>query len=133
MASDPHWKDQLEQASDGTSDVEDIADIEEINALTELGTTLIQAILEREPLENIQDLIDAGTPLWFQDDEGISPLHAAAYVANEKLIKMFLDDGAVWNAGESVGCYSRRSFSDLAGYSSGQLRNHCRRYSIVHE
>jgi len=93
------------------SDVEDIADIEEINTLIELGTTLIQAILEREPLVNILDLIDAGAPLWFQDNDGISPLHAAAYVANEKLVQMFLADGAVWNAGESIWRYSLCSVS----------------------
>ncbi|KAL4073997.1 hypothetical protein J3A83DRAFT_4232837 [Scleroderma citrinum] len=90
------------QVSDGVS-VEDIADIEEINALTELGTTLIQAILEKEPIANIQELIDAGAPLWFQDNDGVSPLHAAAYVANENLIKIFLDDGAVWNAVDNLG------------------------------
>lgn len=78
-------------------------DIEEINALTELGTTLIQAVLEKEPLANVQDLIDAGAPLWFQDNEGISPLHAAAYVGSEQLVKMFLDEGAVWNAVDNLG------------------------------
>ncbi|KAI6134481.1 S-adenosyl-L-methionine-dependent methyltransferase [Pisolithus croceorrhizus] len=78
-------------------------DIEEINALTELGTTLIQAVLEKEPLTNVQDLIDAGAPLWFQDNEGISPLHAAAYVGSEQLVKMFLDEGAVWNAVDNLG------------------------------
>ncbi|KIK27751.1 hypothetical protein PISMIDRAFT_8136 [Pisolithus microcarpus 441] len=83
-------------------------DIEEINALTELGTTLIQAVLEKEPLANVQDLIDAGAPLWFQDNEGISPLHAAAYVGSEQLVKMFLDEGArlhilVDNLGNTAG------------------------------
>ncbi|KAI6157754.1 hypothetical protein BKA82DRAFT_13951 [Pisolithus tinctorius] len=78
-------------------------DIEEINTLTELGTTLIQAVLEKEPLTNIQDLIDAGAPLWFQDNEGISPLHAAAYVGSEQLVKMFLAEGAVWNAVDDLG------------------------------
>lgn len=103
MAHTPSDLQEGYQVSDEVSDVEDIADIEEINTLTELGTTLIQAILEREPLVNIQDLIDAGAPLWFQDNDGISPLHAAAYVANEKLVQMFLADGAVWNAVDNLG------------------------------
>ncbi|KAF8554730.1 hypothetical protein OG21DRAFT_1508615 [Imleria badia] len=84
-------------------DFQDVDDMEEINALTELGTTLIQAILEKEPLDNIRDLIDAGAPLWFQDNEGTSPLHAAAYAGNEQLVKLLLDEGAVWNAVDNLG------------------------------
>lgn len=113
MAHTPSDPQEGQQVGDEFSDVEDIEDIEEINTLTELGTTLIQAILEREPLVNIQDLIDAGAPLWFQDNEGISPLHAAAYVANEKLVKIFLADGAVWNAGESIWRYSLCSLTNV--------------------
>jgi len=82
---------------------QDVEDMEEINALTELGTTLIQAILEKEPVDNIRDLIDAGAPLWFQDNEGTSPLHAAAYVGNDQLIKLLLEEGAVWNAVDNLG------------------------------
>ncbi|KAG8213881.1 hypothetical protein J3R82DRAFT_10625 [Butyriboletus roseoflavus] len=81
--------------------IEDVDLMEEINTLTELGTTLIQAILEKEPIVNIRDLIDAGAPLWFQDNEGTSPLHAAAYVGNDQLVKILLEEGALWNAGES--------------------------------
>lgn len=80
---------------------QDVEDMEEINVLTELGTTLIQAIFEKEPMDNIRDLIDAGAPLWFQDNEGTSPLHAAAYVGNDQLMKLLLEEGALWNAGES--------------------------------
>lgn len=82
-------------------DFEIIDDIDdpEIIALTELGTTLIQAILEKEPISNVQDLIDAGAPLWYQDDDGTSALHAAAYVENEQLVKLLIEEGAVWNAG----------------------------------
>ena len=78
----------------------DDEDLEEINAITELGTTLIQAIFEKEPLDNIRDLIDAGAPLWFQDNQGTSPLHAAAYVGNQELVKFLLEEGALWNAGK---------------------------------
>lgn len=90
-----------ENTPDDAEIIQDVEDMEEINAITELGTTLIQAILEKEPQLNICDLIDAGAPLWFQDNEGTSPLHAAAYVGNDQLVKLLLDEGAVWNAGES--------------------------------
>ncbi|KAI9569598.1 hypothetical protein HD554DRAFT_2089387 [Boletus coccyginus] len=92
--------------SDDPDDVQitqDVEDMEEINAITELGTTLIQAILEKEPMDNIRDLIDAGAPLWFQDNEGTSPLHAAAYVGNDQLVKLLLDEGAVWNEVDNLG------------------------------
>lgn len=85
-------------------DFEIIDDVDdpEIIALTELGTTLIQAILEKEPISNVQDLIDAGAPVWYQDDEGTSALHAAAYVENEQLIKLLIEEGAVWNAVDNL-------------------------------
>ncbi|KAG2364901.1 hypothetical protein BDR07DRAFT_1278717 [Suillus spraguei] len=85
-------------------DFEIIDDVDdpEIIALTELGTTLIQAILEKEPISNMQDLIDAGAPVWYQDDEGTSALHAAAYVENEQLVKLLIEEGAVWNAVDNL-------------------------------
>lgn len=86
---------------DDVQTIEDVEDMEEINAITELGTTLIQAILEQEPIDNIRDLIDAGAPLWFQDNDGTSSLHAAAYVGDDVLVKLLLDEGAVWSAGMS--------------------------------
>lgn len=119
--------------SDDRDDVQiqDVEDMEEINALTELGTTLIQAILEKEPLDNIRDLIDAGAPLWFQDNEGTSPLHAAAYVGNEQLVNLLLDEGALWNAGEC----SISSFIHLSHCLpiSGQPWKHRWRHRPVHE
>jgi type IV protein arginine methyltransferase len=74
----------------------------ELEILTSLGVKLINAILEHEPLGNIKNLIDAGAPLWYQDEaEGMSPLHAAAHAdgQNEELVKFLIDEGAVWNAG----------------------------------
>ena len=74
----------------------------ELEILTSLGAKLIDAVLEHEPLGNIKTLIDAGAPLWYQDEaEGMSPLHAAAHVdgENEELVKFLIDEGAVWNAG----------------------------------
>ena len=75
---------------------------EEIELVTALGSKLINAILEREPLENIKVLIDSGAPLWYQDEaEGMSPLHAAACVdgENEALVRLLINEGAIWNAG----------------------------------
>jgi type IV protein arginine methyltransferase len=73
---------------------------EELEIVTALGSKLINAILEAEPLENIEALVDSGAPLWYQDEaEGISPLHAAAYGENEEIVRLLIDEGAVWNAG----------------------------------
>lgn len=75
-------------ASDGT-----------VEALTILGEHLINTILENGSQETIKEIIDQGAPLWYQNDnEGISPLHAAAYMQNQGLVKTFLEEGAVWNA-----------------------------------
>lgn len=72
----------------------------ELEALTDLGEQLIYEILESHPLSSIKALIDAGAPVWYQNEaEGISPLHAAAYDENVDLMKMLLEEGAVWNAG----------------------------------
>ena len=79
--------------------ISDDIDDPEIVMLTELGTTLINAILEKEPISNVRDLIDAGAPLWYQDEEGTSVLHAAVCVENEQLVKLLIEEGAVWNAG----------------------------------
>lgn len=111
--------------------IPDVEDMEEINTLTELGTTLIQAILEKEPLDNVRDLIDAGAPLWFQDNEGTSPLHAAAYVGNEQLVKLLLDEGAVWNAGKSFTSSPLHLLHRLL--LSGQSWKYRGRHRLVHE
>ncbi|KIJ18765.1 guanidinoacetate N-methyltransferase [Paxillus involutus ATCC 200175] len=98
-----HPEDPEAYAQDDIEIFEDVEDMEEINAFTELGITLIQAILEKEPMENIRDLIDAGAPLWFQDNEGTSPLHAAAYVGSDQMVKLLVEEGAVWNAVDNLG------------------------------
>ena len=73
-----------------------------IQVLTSLGTSLIDAIFHLQPLQNIKDLVQAGAPLWYQDDhEGLSPLHAAAFVENPELVRFLIDQGAVWNSGDS--------------------------------
>jgi type IV protein arginine methyltransferase len=72
-----------------------------VEALTVLGQQLIDAILARSPLEEIRALIDAGAPLWFQDEDGTSALHAAAYAEDAELIQTLIEEGAVWNAGRA--------------------------------
>ncbi|KAF7965835.1 hypothetical protein HWV62_41258 [Athelia sp. TMB] len=72
----------------------------DIETLTSSGSSLINAILDCHSLQDIKALIDAGAPLWYQDDlEGISPLHAAAYLDDDgELAKYLLANGAIWNA-----------------------------------
>ena len=78
----------------------EILDVEMVvEEATEMGIQLIKAILSRKPYEIVKSLIDAGAPLWFQDDEGTSALHAAAYTENARLTRYLIEQGAVWNAG----------------------------------
>jgi ankyrin repeat protein len=77
-------------------------DDHEISALTQIGLRLTDAILSRATFEDIQTLVAEGAPVWFQDeDEGISPLHAAAYTQQQDVAKLLIDAGAPWNAGAS--------------------------------
>ena len=95
-------------------DVDADAAIEEA---TEFGTRLIQTILNRAPFEAVKAQIDAGAPLWFQDDEGTSALHAAAYVESEELVRYLIEQGAVWNAGACCCCLPGVHLADGPGYS----------------
>lgn len=67
-----------------------------------LGGYLIFSILRRRPLSKLLTLIDAGAPLWYQDSEGTSPLHAAAYIEDEELVHILIEKGAIWNAGRET-------------------------------
>ncbi|PPQ71082.1 hypothetical protein CVT26_011622 [Gymnopilus dilepis] len=73
---------------------------EEIDEVaTRLGEALIEGIFEGHTEEQILSSLQSGAPIWYQSlAEGISPLHAAVYVQNENLVKLLLDNGAVWNA-----------------------------------
>jgi type IV protein arginine methyltransferase len=76
----------------------DDSDIDAV--VTRLGEELIGKILENESVETISGLLDSGSPVWYQNEiEGISPLHAAAFVQNAELVKLLIEKGAVWNAG----------------------------------
>jgi protein arginine N-methyltransferase 2 len=73
----------------------------ELGKIAELGQTLIDAILEYVPVEDVQKLLDEDAPLWYQDECGWSALHAAASVENAELVKNLLQRGALWNAGKA--------------------------------
>lgn len=78
-----------------------VADDNDIEALLDLGKTVIEKIFERRTLAELKALIvEQDAPLWYQDEpDGNSPLHAAAYVENRELVDLLLENGAVWNAG----------------------------------
>ncbi|KAF8633399.1 hypothetical protein AX17_004570 [Amanita inopinata Kibby_2008] len=68
------------------------------NALTLLGEHLIHSILTGQSFEEIKNIIDSGAPVWYQNEnESISPLHAAAYVQDPTLVGYLIEQGAVWN------------------------------------
>jgi type IV protein arginine methyltransferase len=70
------------------------------SVVTRLGEELIARILENESVEIISGFLDSGSPVWYQNEsEGISPLHAAAFVQSAELVKLLIEKGAVWNAG----------------------------------
>jgi len=75
----------------------------DVDALTQAGELLVSSIIQNQPIDHIKQLIKDGAPLWYQnEDEGMSPLHAAAYMQNEHLVKFLIEQGAVWNAGPLV-------------------------------
>ncbi|KAG6911127.1 hypothetical protein DXG01_003867 [Tephrocybe rancida] len=104
----------MTKTKDSSSDVD-------VQALADLGELLITSIIADESTEAILAMIDAGAPLWYQNDaEGMSALHAAAYMQNSELAKILIDHGALWNAVDSLkntaGDISL-SFNDLATYN----------------
>ncbi|KAL4242833.1 RMT2/GAMT Methyltransferase [Abortiporus biennis] len=80
----------------------DMVPQEELEEMLEHGQDLVTSILDRKPYNEILAKIEAGAPLWFQDEDGSSPLHAAAYVENDALIKKLIEEGAVWNAVDNL-------------------------------
>ncbi|KAH8828043.1 hypothetical protein DL96DRAFT_1696572 [Flagelloscypha sp. PMI_526] len=82
--------------------IEDDSDVEMHN-LASLGTALIEAIFEGQQESALIDLI-AASPLWYQEEvEGMSCLHAAAYMQNPGLIRLLIEKGATWNATDKFG------------------------------
>lgn len=93
-----------------------------IAILTQLGEHLISGILNDEGMDTITQAIEIGAPLWYQnEEEGISALHAAAYMQNEELVKLLLKKGAVWNAGARYISLIQRY---AHGWDSGQATKH---------
>ncbi|KAI0819972.1 hypothetical protein BC628DRAFT_1399708 [Trametes gibbosa] len=82
-----------------SNDAKDNMDVDE---LIIQGEELVSAILWRTPFAEIKSMIEAGAPVWFQDSEGLSPLHAAAYVEDDALVRLLIDEGAVWNAVDNL-------------------------------
>lgn len=79
----------------------DNLDIDYDGVAAQLGDELIEKIFQNEPLASISVFLDEGAPVWYQNlAEGISPLHAAAYMQNLPVVKLLLEKGAVWNAGK---------------------------------
>src|SRR5260221_10799317 len=91
-----------DEERDDRGDVQaDGLDDEAMGEIEALGQALISAILERAPPEDVQKLLDEDeAPLWYQDEDGWSALHAAASVEDAELIKSLLQRGAPWNSGE---------------------------------
>lgn len=79
----------------------DNAPMDEGDVAIMLGTQLIQTILNNAPFDEIKDLVKkTGAPVWYQDEvEGMSALHAAAYVRRPDVVRFLIREGAVWNAG----------------------------------
>lgn len=73
---------------------------EQLDEIVSLGQQLISNILARKPFDVVKAQVEEGAPLWFQDDDGTSALHAAAYVENEQLVQYLIENGAIWNSGE---------------------------------
>lgn len=96
---------------------------EDIEALSMLGGYLIFSILHRRPLPKILTLIDAGAPLWYQDDEGTSPLHAAAYIEDNELVRILIEKGAIWNAGRMNRRGRLASYSPSPSFAVDNLHN----------
>ncbi|CAK5265742.1 unnamed protein product, partial [Mycena citricolor] len=86
-------------------------DEDDIDAVSIFGEHLINVILAGESLDNIKKIVETGAPLWYQNElEGISCLHAAAYVQNTELVRYLIQEGAVWNAVD----YLKNTAGDIA-------------------
>lgn len=73
---------------------------ETAEAPTALGRQLIRAVLDGKDAKTIQHFLEAGAPIWYQDEEeGMSALHAAAYAENPEIVALLIEQGAIWNAG----------------------------------
>lgn len=82
-------------------DNDDCGEADPESEIEALGRALISAILDHAPVGDVQKLLDEEeAPLWYQDGDGWSALHAAASVEDAELVKSLLQRGSPWNAGE---------------------------------
>ncbi|KAJ3790790.1 arginine methyl transferase [Lentinula aff. detonsa] len=78
---------------------------ETVHIFTRLGEYLIDSILHGESFDAIKRIVLEGAPLWYQNEsEGMSALHAAAYVQNPELVQFLIDEGAIWNSVDNLRC-----------------------------
>lgn len=68
--------------------------------LEEAGAILISASKAGSATDVLALLKEHSAPVWFQDGLGWSALHYAAERGDADLVKVLLDNGAVWNAGQ---------------------------------
>jgi protein arginine N-methyltransferase 2 len=97
-----------DQHIDGISadDHDDSGEADPDSEIEALGQALINAILDHAPPEVVQKLLNEDEPpLWYQDEDGWSALHAAASVEDAELVKDLLQRGAPWNSGERALSY----------------------------
>jgi type IV protein arginine methyltransferase len=74
-------------------------DMDPEEAAMVFGEHLVNSVLAHEPLHKIQEILENGAPVWYENlAEGTSPLHAAAYTRNSPLAKLLIDKGAIWNS-----------------------------------
>ncbi|CDO74448.1 hypothetical protein BN946_scf184979.g3 [Trametes cinnabarina] len=100
----------MAEHSDQNSTHEDV-DMD-VDAIVAQGQELIDAILRRRlPVSEIKSMIEVGAPVWFQDDDGNSPLHAAAYVESEELVRLLIDEGAIWNADVALSLNNEKCYT----------------------
>ncbi|KAF9049781.1 S-adenosyl-L-methionine-dependent methyltransferase [Panaeolus papilionaceus] len=103
----------------------DNLDIDYDGVAAQLGDELIEKIFQNEPLASISVFLDEGAPVWYQNlAEGISPLHAAAYMQNLPVVKLLLEKGAVWNAVD----YLKNTAGDIA-----LSFNHTEIYNLIRD
>jgi type IV protein arginine methyltransferase len=70
-----------------------------LDATVNLGSKLITSIFAGESIEVAKALIEEDAPLWYQDEDGFSALHAACFREDSSLTQILIDKGAIWNAG----------------------------------
>ncbi|GAW05193.1 arginine methyl transferase [Lentinula edodes] len=76
---------------------------ETVHIFTQLGEYLIDSILRGESIDAIKLIVQEGAPLWYQtESEGMSALHAAAYMQNTELVQYLIDEGAIWNSVDNL-------------------------------